>query len=73
MLDSAYSVARRSSLAKAPVIEQETRLSALINGQHTAGMLVMSQAVRMATERAQSHGFGIVGTNHTSTSTGAIG
>ena len=54
-------------------MEQETRLSALINGNNTAGMLVLHKAVQMATERAQSHGFGIVGTHHTATSTGAIG
>ena len=60
-------------MAKEPIIEQETRLSALINGQNTAGMLVLHKAVQMATERAQAHGFGIVGTHHTATSTGAIG
>jgi LDH2 family malate/lactate/ureidoglycolate dehydrogenase len=59
--------------ASAPVIEKETRLSAVINGNNTAGMLVLHQAMRMAIDRAKEHGFGIVGTNHTPSSTGALG
>jgi len=57
----------------APVIEKETRLSACINGNNTAGMLVLHQATSMAVSRAKEHGFGIVGTNHTPSSTGALG
>lgn len=36
-------------------------------------MLVLHKAMSMAAEKAKSAGFGIVGTNHTSTSTGALG
>jgi len=63
----------RNPQAKEPVVEKETRLSAVINGNNTAGMIVLHKAVQLAIERAQAHGFGIVGTHHTSTSTGAIG
>eukprot|EP00798_Chlamydomonas_sp_ICE-L_P026365 gene26365-17458_t len=64
---------KKNPLAKEPVIEKETLLSACINGNQTAGMIVLKQAVEMAVQRAQEQGFGIVGTNHTSSSTGAIG
>lgn len=59
--------------AAPPVIEKETRLSALVNGNNTAGMLVLHNATSMAISRAKEHGFGIVGTNHTPSSTGALG
>jgi hypothetical protein len=36
-------------------------------------MLVIHKAVQAAVEKAQADGFGIIGTNHTSTSTGALG
>lgn len=67
------SVGHRSPAAKPPVIEQETNLSALINGNSSAGMLVLHKATELAIQRAQTHGFGIVGTHHTASSTGAIG
>lgn len=54
-------------------VERDTKLSALINGNNQPGMLVLSKAMEMAVERAKGMGFGIVGTNHTCTSTGAIG
>ncbi|GFR53198.1 hypothetical protein Agub_g15947 [Astrephomene gubernaculifera] len=63
----------KSPAASPPVIEKETRLSALINGNNSAGMLVLHKATQMAIERARSQGFGIVGTNHTPSSTGALG
>lgn len=53
--------------------EKETRLSALLNGNNNAGMLVLHRAMEMAVAKAKAHGFGIVGTHHTSTSTGALG
>lgn len=60
--------------AAAPIaVERETRLSALLNGNAQAGMLVLHRAMTMAVEKAKSAGFGIVGTNNTSTSTGALG
>ncbi|MDQ3098219.1 MAG: Ldh family oxidoreductase [bacterium] len=54
-------------------IEKETKLSARINGNHHAGMVVLDKAMRMALQKAKEHGFGIVGTNNTGTSSGAIG
>lgn len=54
-------------------IEKETKLSARINGGLDAGALVMKKAMDLAVSKAKTHGFGIVGTNHTYTSTGAIG
>ena len=63
----------RSATAGQITTEKETRLSALLNGNNQAGMLVLSKAMDMAVEKAKAHGFGIVGTNHTSTSTGALG
>jgi LDH2 family malate/lactate/ureidoglycolate dehydrogenase len=60
--------------AAAPIaVERETRLSALLNGNAQAGMLVLHRAMTMAVEKAKSSGFGIVGSNNTSTSTGALG
>lgn len=55
------------------IIEKETKLSARINGQQNAGAIVMNKAVTMAITKAKEHGFGIVGTNNTKTSTGALG
>lgn len=63
----------KSPNSTVPVIEKETRLSALINGNNSAGMLVLNMATDMAIERAKGQGFGIVGTNHTPSSTGALG
>src|SRR3989339_1926112 len=55
------------------IIEKETKLSARINGNKQAGALVMQKALDMAVAKAKEHGFGIVGTNNTNTSTGALG
>jgi len=52
---------------------RETKLSALINGNWNHGMVVLKKAVDAVLERARQHGFGIVGTFNTNTSTGAIG
>jgi hypothetical protein len=62
------------SAAAAPMaVERESRLSALINGNGQAGMLVLGRAMGLAVDKARAAGFGIVGTHHTSTSTGALG
>lgn len=55
------------------VIGKETPLSTLLDGNHNVGMLVLKQATKIAIEKAHTHGIGIVGTNNTNTSTGAIG
>jgi L-2-hydroxycarboxylate dehydrogenase (NAD+) len=54
-------------------IVKETKLSALLNGNKHSDMVVMDKAMRMALQKAKEHGFGIVGMNNTSTSTGSIG
>jgi L-2-hydroxycarboxylate dehydrogenase (NAD+) len=54
-------------------IARETKLSAVIDGGWNAGMVVMTYALEIAINKALAHGVGIVGTNHTNTSTGAIG
>ena len=54
-------------------VERETKVSALINGGRTAGIVVMSQAMTVLLEKSRQNGVGIVGTNHTCTGSGAIG
>ena len=51
--------------------ERETKLSALLDGNRNAGMIVVAQAVKLALAKAQEHGFGLAGTYNTNTSTGA--
>lgn len=63
----------KNPAAGAITVEKETKLSALLNGNLNAGMVVLSKVMHMAVEKAKAHGFGIVGMNHTHTSTGAIG
>jgi len=54
-------------------IERETKLSAILNGNHNPGAVVIRKALEIAVIKAKQHGFGIVGTNHTHSSTGALG
>ncbi len=54
-------------------IVKETKLSAVIDGSWNQGMVVMTQATEMSIAKARDHGFGIVGTRKTKSSTGAIG
>lgn len=54
-------------------IIKETKLSAFLNGNKNMGMIVMKKATEIAIKKAQEHGFGMAGTNDTSSSTGAIG
>lgn len=63
----------RAPDAGSPRVEHETKLSALIDGEQDAGMLALRLATEMATEKAKAHGFGLVGTRNTCTSTGALG
>eukprot|EP00191_Tetraselmis_sp_GSL018_P003381 CAMPEP_0177610046 /NCGR_PEP_ID=MMETSP0419_2-20121207/19517_1 /TAXON_ID=582737 /ORGANISM="Tetraselmis sp., Strain GSL018" /LENGTH=812 /DNA_ID=CAMNT_0019105219 /DNA_START=292 /DNA_END=2727 /DNA_ORIENTATION=- len=58
---------------KPPTVEHETRLSALINGNDSAGIVTLHNAMQLAKVKCREAGFGIVGTNHTSSSTGALG
>jgi len=54
-------------------VVKDTKLSAVIDGAWNQGMVVVTQATRMAIEKAKAHGFGIVGTHKTNSATGAIG
>ena len=54
-------------------VEHETALSARLDGARQHGMLVLNRAVDLAMEKAHASGFGIVGSHHTASSTGAIG
>jgi len=54
-------------------IAKDTKLSALIDGCWNQGMVVVSRATQLALDKAQAHGFGIVGTQRTNSPTGAIG
>ncbi len=54
-------------------IVKETKLSALVDGDWNQGMVVLSRATQLALDKAQAHGFGIVGTRRTNSPTGAIG
>jgi LDH2 family malate/lactate/ureidoglycolate dehydrogenase len=63
----------RSANARSIQITRETKLSALLDGGWNAGMVALTRAVDIAIGKARDHGIGIVGTNQTNTSTGAIG
>jgi L-2-hydroxycarboxylate dehydrogenase (NAD+) len=54
-------------------VVKDTKLSALIDGSWNQGMVVVTEATRMAIAKAKEHGFGIVGTQKSNSATGAIG
>ena len=54
-------------------ITEPVPLSAAIDGGNNHGMIVLDKAAEIAIEKCKQHGVGIVGTNHTFTSTGALG
>jgi L-2-hydroxycarboxylate dehydrogenase (NAD+) len=54
-------------------IVKETPVSALLDGGRNSGMVVVTQALDMALQKAREQGIGIVGTHNTASSTGAIG
>lgn len=63
----------KNPAAGAIIVEKETKLSARINGGHNPGATVMKKAMDMAVTKAKEHGIGVVGTNTTNSSTGALG
>ncbi|MEK7544120.1 MAG: Ldh family oxidoreductase [Patescibacteria group bacterium] len=63
----------KNPAAGAITIEKETKLSARINGAHNPGAIVIKKAMDLAITKAKEHGIGIVGTNTTNSSTGALG
>ncbi|MFZ3010101.1 MAG: Ldh family oxidoreductase [Candidatus Microsaccharimonas sp.] len=52
-------------------IVKKNKVGALVSGGHS--MVATAKAVNLAVELAEEHGVGIVGSNHTFTSSGAIG
>ncbi len=54
-------------------VVKDTKLSALIDGGWNQGMVVVARATALAIDKAQAHGFGIVGTRRSNSPTGAIG
>jgi LDH2 family malate/lactate/ureidoglycolate dehydrogenase len=64
---------RKDPRAGAIQIMRETPVSALVDGQHNMGMLVLQKATEIAIEKARQSGLAVVGTHRTATSTGAIG
>lgn len=54
-------------------IQQESNISAVINGHHSSGIIVMKEALQLAIAKAKSSGCAVIGTNHTATGSGAIG
>lgn len=63
----------RDKSAKPISVLRESKLSALLDGGKNSGMVVVSYAMKLAVQKASEHGIGIVGTNNTNSSTGAIG
>ncbi len=54
-------------------VVKDSKLSALLDGSWNQGMVVLSRSTQLAIDKAQVHGFGIVGTQRTNSPTGAIG
>ncbi len=52
-------------------VVKENKVGALLSGGHS--MVATAKATKMAVDLAEKHGVGIVASNHTSTSSGAIG
>lgn len=54
-------------------VTKETKLSALLDGSHNQGIVVMKTAMDKALKKARRYSFGMVGFFNTASSTGAIG
>jgi L-2-hydroxycarboxylate dehydrogenase (NAD+) len=63
----------RDKACKPISVIRDTKLSALLDGGRNSGMVVVSYAMKLAIQKAGEHGIGIVGTNNTNSSSGAIG
>lgn len=63
----------RDPACRAITVIHDTKLSALVDGGRNSGMVVLTYALNLALEKTREHGFGIVGTNNTNSSSGAIG
>ena len=63
----------RRSEGQDPIIDKESPVSALVNGNATHAMVVMDKLVDLAIEKANISGVGIAGNYNTDESTGALG
>ena len=59
--------------ARSVAVEHETKVSARLNGNHVSGALLMSAATRLAGDKASAHGFAVVGTHGSGSSSMALG
>ena len=63
----------KSPQAKAPTTEKETKVSALMNAHGTHAMIAINLAVDTLVAKAKEHGIAVVGVNHITSSSGALG
>jgi cysteine-S-conjugate beta-lyase len=54
-------------------VEHETKVSARLNGHQVSGALLMHHAARLAADKASAHGFAVVGTHGSGSSSMALG
>ena len=64
---------RRSEQAAQPEVQSQNGAVTVLNGKQGYGMVVLQHATQEAIRSARASGAGVVGTNNTSTSTGALG
>ncbi|MEK7632863.1 MAG: Ldh family oxidoreductase [Patescibacteria group bacterium] len=63
----------KSPEATEVTVEKDTKLSALLNAHGTHAMIAVNAATDLLIEKVKAHSMGIVGVNHITTSSGAIG
>ena len=59
--------------ASSPHVQQETSVSASLDGGQQLGMLAMQRALQLALQKAEQSGVALVGVHNTSSSEGALG
>ena len=64
---------RRSEHAAQPEVLSQNGAVTVLDGKQGCGMVVLQHATQEAIRKAKASGAGIVGTNNTSSSTGALG
>lgn len=66
--------AAATDASRGPVVEARGGgVTGVLDGSNNYGMVVLRKATDDAIRKAKNHGVGIVGTNNTSSSTGALG
>lgn len=63
----------RDPASQPPIVENDAKVSALIDGRGSFGIIAMQLAVDTALAKVAEHGVAIVGTHGTSSGTGALG